>query len=127
MRPTAAVLAFSIVLVTTAAHAASICSYAQVPPKAFQQKPNVDWVLSEVAAPCGGRAVACTEQYAPGKWVIEIPSGLNASERFCLLRHETAHLPPNNWGPGHGRACDRCAVFQPGKKVISNYARRLRR
>lgn len=119
-------------LLTTAAIGAddprfgNICSYAQIPPKEFQREPNVNYVIVESSSPCGGRAVACTEQYAPGKWVIEMPDNLNASNKYCVIKHEKAHLPPNNWSPGHNRKCDSCAKFNPNKRLISNYGRRFR-
>lgn len=110
-------------LASTSAMASGLCRHVKTPPAEFQKPPNVNYVINRTGSACGGRALACTEQYAPGRWVIELPKNLTPDEEDCFLRHEKAHLPPNNWGPGHGRRCDICAVFNPDKKVISVYGR----
>lgn len=74
------------------------------------QEPNVDYVIrySPTAYDeCGkAYAIACAGQYAPGRYVIWVAKTF-MGEKFtdrelaCVIRHEKAHLPPNNWNGNH--------------------------
>jgi len=38
-------------------------------------------------------------------WEIYIDQGLSPAMRHCVLFHEYAHLPPNNWCANHKGRC----------------------
>ncbi len=38
-------------------------------------------------------------------WIIYIDKGLSPAMQHCVLHHEYAHLPPNNWCADHSGRC----------------------
>lgn len=121
------VLALLALLAISAASSAeeSICERpGMYPPRDLRAEPTVPYVIREsggVDSKCGGGgrwvggpALGCAGQYAPGKWVIWINRNLSPFEKKCLILHEKAHLPPNNWSNGHTRRLSGPSPYRPG-------------
>jgi hypothetical protein len=59
---------------------------------------HIDFFCNSFDAPYGLVEGCSVED--EGGWLIYIRDDLGDEETECILRHEKAHLPPNNWDHG---------------------------
>lgn len=59
----------------------------------------------------------CSVEELDGSWNIYIQDWPPEDQRKCILTHEKAHLPPNNWqhGPFRGSYLDADGLWQPSR------------
>jgi hypothetical protein len=105
------------------------CSYL-VPPPDQREEPTVkylvhlappadlSWLCSSFGGHPVGMAGGCArnqgaDQNGNEHWVIFVRADLSPEHTACVLLHEKAHLPPNNWS--HGPAC--ALRILPGNKA----------
>lgn len=92
------------------------CGY-ETPPPEYRNEPSVAYkifdqpseMLDETCHTDGGppgfigacaEEVVSAQEQPPGFWIIYIRNDVSAEDRECILLHEKAHLPPNNWEHG---------------------------
>jgi hypothetical protein len=96
-------LALMMAVSVTPTMAFDLCQ--QLPPNALRQEPNVPYTIKESGNPAGpchaGNALSCSGRCKTGHWTIWIDRDFTALEKRCVIMHEKAHLPPNNWKANH--------------------------
>lgn len=104
-------VAFWVAAIAIAMGASNAFGCVSPPPPGFEREPTVkyrvwptpithiDFFCNSLDAPYG-HVWGCSMEVDDGEWWIYLRDDLGAEETQCMLRHEKAHLPPNNWDHG---------------------------
>jgi hypothetical protein len=112
----------AVILAAIAAPAQAGCGRIWMPPEQYHKPVTVPVLLvrmpwREVQPFClshgvsadlaEGRMWACTYRTSAGNYVMALSDDFTAEEQACMVIHEKAHMPPNNWPANHpGRRFD---------------------